>query len=59
MAGEILLLNFDFEYTIRNVKESQVDLILAVTHQLLVKGDDVNLLLGNKNAIKKRTTSDW
>jgi hypothetical protein len=46
---------FSLEYVIRKVQESQVGLKLNGTHQLLVYGDDVNLLGDNIDIIKKNT----
>jgi hypothetical protein len=44
-----LLFNFTLEYAIRKAQENQV------AHQLLVYADDVNLLGGNIDTIKKNT----
>jgi hypothetical protein len=48
-----MLFNFALEYAIRKAQENQVGLKLNGTHQLLVYADDVDLLDGNIDAIKK------
>jgi hypothetical protein len=42
-----LLFNFALQYGIRKVQKNQVGLELNGTHQLLVYGDDMNLLGDN------------
>jgi hypothetical protein len=48
-----LLLNFALEYVFRRVQEKQEGLTLNGTHQLLAYADDVNLVEGNIDPIKK------
>jgi hypothetical protein len=49
-----LLFNFALEYVIRKVQESQVELKLNRTHQLVIFPDNVNLM-GDNITIKKNT----
>jgi hypothetical protein len=50
-----LLFNFSLKYAIRNVQETQVELKLNGTHEVLAYADDVNLLGDNIHTIKKNT----
>jgi ribosomal protein L30/L7E len=50
-----LLFSYISEYAIRKFQENQVGLKLNRTHQLLVYADDINLLRGNIDVIKKYT----
>jgi hypothetical protein len=50
-----LRFNFALEYAIRKVQENQVGLKLNGTHQLLTYPDDLNLLGGNIDKLKKFT----
>jgi hypothetical protein len=50
-----LLFNFGLEYAIKKVQESQIELKLNCTHQLLGYTDDVNLLGDNIDIINKNT----
>jgi hypothetical protein len=47
--------NFDLKYAIRMIHVHQDGLKLNGTHQLLVYADDVNILGGSINTIKKNT----
>ena len=48
-----MFFNFALEYAIRRVKVNQDGLKLNGTHQLLVYGDDGNILGGSVHAIKE------
>ena len=48
-----LLFNFALEYTIRGVQVNQDGLKLNGTHQLLAYNDDVNILGGSVDTVKK------
>jgi len=52
-----LLINFALEYTIRRVQVNQDGLKLNGTHQLLAHGDDVNILGGSVDTVKKNAES--
>jgi len=48
-----LLFNFALEYAIRRVQVNQDDLKLNGVHQLLAYADDVNILGGSVDTVKK------
>jgi hypothetical protein len=50
-----MLFNFALQHAIRKVQETQVELKLKGTHQLLAYADDVNLLTDNIDTINKTT----
>jgi len=51
------LFNFTFEYVIRRVQVIQDDTKFNGTHQLLVYADDVNVLDGSVNTIRKNAVT--
>jgi len=52
-ALSLLLFNFALEYAIRRVQVNQDGLKLNGTHQLLAYVDDVNILGGSVDNVKK------
>jgi hypothetical protein len=56
-ALSLLLFKFALEYVSRKIQENPVELKLNGTHQLLIYADDVNLLGGNIDNIRKNTNA--
>ena len=50
-----MLLNFGLEYAIRKIQANHEGLKLNGTYQLVVYGDNVNILGGSLNTIKENT----
>jgi hypothetical protein len=50
-----MVFSFVLEYAIRKVQENEVGFDLNGTHQLLVYGDDINLLGNSINTMKENT----
>jgi hypothetical protein len=48
-----LLFNFALEYAIKSVQENQEGLILNGTHQLLAYADDINIVEGVIDTVRK------
>jgi hypothetical protein len=51
----LLLFSFALAYAVKKVRANQMGLKWNGTHQLLAYADDVNLLRGNTETIKKKT----
>ena len=54
-----LLFNIVLEYAIRRVQVNQDRLKLNGTHQLLAYADDVNILAGSVDTVKKNSKLQW